>query len=224
MEYFSPGLNNHHYQKAATFMNRMKTLLLSLAMLATAAAWAQEDQPEASLDDGTIESQFEFLYRKSGNYNAEGRAYEVVRRIQLDKLRGNVLDSLSEFRSKVADLNATIARHEGTIEDLNAKLENTNQSLTEVTEEKDSMSFFGAQVSKTTYNLILWTIIAGLLLFLLLFIYKFRRSNVLTQEAKVKLGDLEAEYEEHRRKALEREQRISRQLQDEINKYKKGKA
>ena len=35
--------------------------------------------------------------------------------------------------------------------------------------------------------------------------------------------DLEAEYEEHRRRALEREQRISRQLQDEINKYKKGK-
>jgi hypothetical protein len=34
---------------------------------------------------------------------------------------------------------------------------------------------------------------------------------------------VESEYEEHRRKALEREQRISRQLQDEINKYKKGK-
>jgi uncharacterized membrane protein len=85
------------------------------------------------------------------------------------------------------------------------------------------MSFFGIQVSKITYNLILWTIIGALLLFLLLFIYKYRRSNVLTQEAKVKLADVEAEYEDHRRKALEREQKISRQLQDEINKYKKGK-
>jgi len=46
---------------------------------------------------------------------------------------------------------------------------------------------------------------------------------VLTQEAKAKLDDLEAEYEDHRRKALEREQRISRQLQDEINKYRKSK-
>jgi len=198
-------------------------MILSLALLVAGFAWSQEAEPEPSLDGGTIESQFEFLYRKSGNYNAEGRRYEVVRKVQLDKLRGNILDSLSEARSKVAELNATITRHEGTIEDLNGKLENTTAQLTEVTEEKDSMSLFGMQVSKITYNLILWTIIIVLALFLLLFIYKFRRSNVLTQEAKVKLGDLEAEYEEHRRKALEREQRISRQLQDEINKYKKGK-
>ena len=204
-------------------MRGIKKIILSLAFLAAGFAWSQEAEAEPSLDGGTIESQFEFLYRKSGNYNAEGRRYEVVRKIQLDKLRGNILDSLSEARSKVAELNATITRHEGTIEDLNGKLENTTAQLTEVTEEKDSMSFFGVQVSKITYNLILWTIIIVLMLFLLLFIYKFRRSNVLTQEAKVKLGDLEAEYEEHRRRALEREQRISRQLQDEINKYKKGK-
>jgi uncharacterized protein HemX len=204
-------------------MRLLKHVILSLAFLAVGIAWSQEEEPEPSLDGGTIESQFEFLYRKSGNYNAEGRRYEVVRKIQLDKLRGNILDSLSESRSKVAELNATIARHEGTIEDLNGKLENTTVQLNEVTEEKDSMSFFGAPVSKTTYNLILWTIIIVLMLFLLLFIYKYRRSNVLTQEAKVKLSDLETEYEEHRRRALEREQRISRQLQDEINKHKKGK-
>lgn len=204
-------------------MSLLKKTILGLALLGAGVLWSQEAEQEPSLDGGTIESQFEFLYKKSGNYNAEGRRYEVVRKIQLDKLRGNVLDSLSSFRKDIAELQAVITRQEGIIEDLNAKLENTSTQLTEVTEEKDSMSFFGAQISKISYNLILWTIIGALLLFLLLFIYKFRRSNVLTQEAKVKLSDLESEYEEHRRKALEREQRISRQLQDEINKYKKGK-
>jgi septal ring factor EnvC (AmiA/AmiB activator) len=204
-------------------MRLLKYTLIGFAIMSCGLAWSQETEPEPSLDGGTIESQFEFLYKKSGNYNAEGRRYEVVRKIQLDKLRGNVLDSLTSVREKITELNATIARQEGTIEDLNVKLENTTNQLSQVTDEKDSMSFFGAQISKVSYNLILWTIIVVLLLFLLLFIYKFRRSNVLTQEAKVKLGDVEAEYEEHRRRALEREQRISRQLQDEINKYKKGK-
>jgi len=204
-------------------MRLLKKTILGLALLGAGVLWSQEAEQEPSLDGGTIESQFEFLYKKSGNYNAEGRRYEVVRKIQLDKLRGNVLDSLTAFRKDIAELQAVITRQEGIIEDLNTKLENTSTQLTDVTEEKDSMSFFGAQISKITYNLILWTIIGTLLLFLLLFIYKFRRSNVLTQEAKVKLSDLESEYEEHRRKALEREQRISRQLQDEINKYKKGK-
>ncbi|MGB5377401.1 MAG: tRNA (guanine-N1)-methyltransferase, partial [Muriicola sp.] len=62
-----------------------------------------------------------------------------------------------------------------------------------------------------------------LFMLLLLFVFKFRQSNVLTQEAKSNLADLESEYEDHRRRALEREQRISRQLQDEINKYRKSK-
>ncbi|MGB5190388.1 tRNA (guanine-N1)-methyltransferase [Robiginitalea sp.] len=204
-------------------MRLLKTILLGLALFAGSMLWSQEEEQENSLESGTIESQFEFLYKKSGNYNAEGRRYEVVRRVQLDKIRDNILDSLNKVRAEARELNATIARQEGTIEDLNGKLENTSNQLSDVTSEKDSMSFFGAQVSKITYNLILWTIIGGLLLFLLLFIYKYRRSNVLTQEAKVKLADVETEYEEHRRKALEREQKISRQLQDEINKYKKGK-
>jgi hypothetical protein len=204
-------------------MRLLKTILLGLALFAGSMLWSQEEEQENSLDGGTIESQFEFLYRKSGNYNAEGRRYEVVRRIQLDKIRDNILDSLNKARAEARELNATITRQDGTIEDLNGKLENTTNQLSDVTAEKDSMSFFGIQVSKITYNLILWTIIGALLLFLLLFIYKYRRSNVLTQEAKVKLADVEAEYEDHRRKALEREQKISRQLQDEINKYKKGK-
>ena len=92
-----------------------------------------------------------------------------------------------------------------------------------VTEEKDSMSFLGLPVSKGTYNFVLWTIIGALFLTLGLFIYKFRNSNILTQEAKQNLSELEVEYEDHRRRALEREQKISRQLQDEINKQKKTK-
>jgi len=203
-------------------MRLLKTILLGLALFAGSMLWSQEEEQENSLEGGTIESQFEFLYRKSGNYNTDGRQYEVVRRIQLDKIRDNILDSLNKARAEARELNATITRQDGTIEDLNGKLENTTNQLSDVTAEKDSMSFFGAQVSKITYNLILWTIIGALLLFLLLFIYKYRRSNVLTQEAKVKLADVEAEYEDHRRKALEREQKISRQLQDESNKYKKG--
>ncbi|MGB6150523.1 MAG: tRNA (guanine-N1)-methyltransferase, partial [Pricia sp.] len=113
--------------------------------------------------------------------------------------------------------------HESTISSLEKKLEDTTNSLAAVTEEKDNMSFLGIAVSKGTYNAILWTVIAGLLILLLFFIYKFRNSNILTQEAKTNLSELETEYEDHRRRALEREQKISRQLQDEINKYKKQK-
>lgn len=202
---------------------RTLTIIVFAFAIGSVSAQTTTTTSDLSLDKGTIDSQFEFIYKKSGNYRADGKKYEVVRTISLDKLRQNVLDSLKGFNQKVVQLNTTIAGHESTITSLNNKLEETTNNLTNVTEEKDSMSFLGILVSKITYNTILWSIIFGLLGLMLFFMYKFRRSNILTQEAKTSLSEVEEEYEDHRRRALEREQKISRQLQDEINKYKKSK-
>ncbi len=202
---------------------RILLLVLSALALNLHFANAQVESQELSLDKGPITNQFEFIYKKSGNYRSEGKRYEVVRILSLDKLRQNVLDTLKVYATKENELKTTISGHETTIASLNKKLEETTNNLAGVTEEKDSMSFLGMLVSKGTYNTILWTIITGLLGLLLFFIYKFRRSNILTQEAKTSLSEVEDEYEDHRRRALEREQKISRQLQDEINKYKKAK-
>ncbi|MEN8798778.1 MAG: tRNA (guanine-N1)-methyltransferase [Flavobacteriaceae bacterium] len=205
-------------------MKGFSTIAMILALIVLPAQWVQgqqEEESQLSLDGGTIDSQFEYLFKRSGNYNADGKRYEVVRLINLNKIRKNVLDTINEANKNAAELKSTITTHETSIAELNKQLENTKNNLNSVTEEKDSISLLGAMVSKSTYNFILWTVIAGLLMLLLLFIYKFRNSNFLTQEAKSKLSDLEVEYENHRRRALEREQKISRQLQDEINKYKK---
>jgi septal ring factor EnvC (AmiA/AmiB activator) len=193
--------------------------------LAANLQFAQEadDDDKLSLDEGPISNQFDYVAKRSGNYRADGVRYEVVKESNLFKIRKNVLDSIAAMNKKTGELKATIAEHETTITSLNKKLEETTTNLTAVTEEKDSMSFIGIPVSKGTYNFILWTIIGGLFLLLGLFIYRFRNSNILTQEAKQNLSELEVEYEDHRRRSLEREQKISRQLQDEINKQKKSK-
>ncbi|GGD37038.1 tRNA (guanine-N1)-methyltransferase [Muriicola marianensis] len=202
---------------------RLTLVVMVLLLGFQALAQTDDSNEQPSLEGGTINSQFEYIYDKSGNYRAEGRRYEVVRTINLDKLRQNVIDSLNAARAQAQQLQQVITTQESTIASLNSTLEETTKNLNSVTEEKDSMSLVGAQVSKATYNVVMWTLIAGLFLLLLLFIFKFRQSNVLTQEAKSSLADLETEYEDHRRRALEREQRISRQLQDEINKYRKSK-
>ncbi|MBT8235191.1 MAG: tRNA (guanine-N1)-methyltransferase [Bacteroidia bacterium] len=210
-------------------MKKLSYFLFGLALISVTASFSQESstnqtpQEQLSLDSGTIDSQFEFIYRRSGNYRAEGKRYEVVRNIQLDKLRQNVKDSLEAATNKKKELEATIEGNETTISSLNSDLSNTKEQLQTITEEKDSISIFGKHISKTTYNIIMWSAVLGLLLGMLLFIIKFRQSNYLTQEAKNNLAELETEYENHRRRALEREQRISRELQDEINKYRNKK-
>ncbi|MGO4918951.1 tRNA (guanine-N1)-methyltransferase [Maribacter spongiicola] len=207
-------------------MKFYRILLLLALLLASNLQFAQDTEEEddkLSLDEGPISNQFDFIAKRSGNYRADGIRYEVVKETNLFKIRENVLDSIAAMNKKTGELKATIAEHETTITSLNNKLEETTTNLGAVTEEKDSMSFLGLPVSKGSYNFVLWTIIGALFLTLGFFIYKFRNSNILTQEAKQNLSELEVEYEDHRRRSLEREQKISRQLQDEINKQKKTK-
>lgn len=209
-------------------MKVLRLLFIVISLLTYNLQFAQEegnegDDDKLSLDEGPISSQFDYIAKKSGNYRADGVRYEVVKESNLYKLRSNVLDTMNAVNKKTTELKSTIAEHETTISSLNKKLGETTNTLASVTEEKDSMSFLGILVSKITYNTILWSIIAGLLGLTLFFMYKFRRSNTLTQEAKTALSEVEVEYEDHRRRALEREQKISRQLQDEINKSRKQK-
>lgn len=199
---------------------RTLRLIFALALLTPLFTLSAQDSSAAE-EDNTLVGQFQQLEKKSGNYRANGIRYEVIRLGDLNRIKASIFDSVTTASKSIKDLTATITSNKAEIEDLNAKLQETSNNLRTVTNEKDSMSFFGAQVSKGTYKLILWGIIVGLTLFLLLFIYKFRNSNVLTNQAKESLADLEKEFEDHRRRALEREQKISRQLQDELNKNKK---
>ncbi|NAY90681.1 tRNA (guanine-N1)-methyltransferase [Muricauda sp. JGD-17] len=194
--------------------------LFALALLTPLFSIVAQEQATDEKDQ-TLVGQFQELERKSGNYRANGIRYEVIKLVELNRIKRNIFDSINTANANIKDLSATITANKAEIEDLNTKLQETTNKLKTVTSEKDSISFFGALVSKGTYKFILWAIIFGLLLFLLFFIYKFRKSNFLTQQAKTALADLEQEYEDHRRRALEREQKISRQLQDELNKQKK---
>ncbi|WP_375324729.1 tRNA (guanine-N1)-methyltransferase [Flagellimonas sp. GZD32] len=200
-------------------MKHLRVLFTVFLLAQMGMVFAQEEESEAT--DNSLKGQFEELERKSGNYRANGIRYEVIKLSELYEVKNNIFDSLDNNNKTIKDLTNTITANEAEIEDLNGKLQETTNKLNSVTEEKDSISFFGALISKGTYNFILWSIIFGLLILLLFFIYRFRNSNFLTQQAKSALADLEEEYENHRRRALEREQKISRQLQDELNKQKK---
>jgi septal ring factor EnvC (AmiA/AmiB activator) len=79
---------------------------------------------------------------------------------------------------------------------------------------------FGAQLNKVTYNIIIWFIIVALAFCLSFFVFKFSRSNVLTTQAQENLTDVEQEFDDHKKKSIEREQKVRRQLLDEINKHR----
>lgn len=206
-------------------MNLTKATLLFLLAFFTIQIEAQTDTTDEdeklSLESGSIESQFEYLTKKSNGWTDErGQRYEVVRIQWIEKLKANTIDSLKAVHKTLNDTKVIVAKQEDEISKLRTNLDATQGTLDKTNTEKDSMSLFGIQMSKGGYNGIMWSIIAVLLAIALLFMYKFKNSNAITKEAKKTLEETEEEFQEHRRVALEREQKVRRQLQDEINKHK----
>jgi len=206
-------------------MHSLKTLIALTFCFVVSFSFAQSAQQDnLSLENGSINSQFEFIFKKSGNFTGtNGLAYEAVKYNSLLKLKNNVLDSLSKMQSDLNDAKGVITSQAGEISDLKNDLTKTQTDLEKTSSQKDSMSFFGIQMSKAGYNSLLWFIIIALLALFILFVFKFKNSNIITKKAQQSLADVEDEYEEHRKRALEREQKVRRQLQDEINKQKKNK-
>ena len=205
------------------FLTKLAVILIVTFSLNTVTAQTNtaDTDNQYSLDAGTIDSQFEYVFRKSGNFKGtNGQPYEAVKRAWLFKLKANVLDSLKTTYKNLEDSKTTVDGQAKEIEDLKAQLGATQSTLDQTNTEKNNMALLGMQTSKTNYNVIMWSIVAILFALLLFFIFKFKNSNALTRGAKLKLEEVETEFEEHRRVALEREQKVRRQLQDEINKNK----
>lgn len=208
-------------------MNYMKSLAaIAVIFLISFSTSAQTDSDEKklSLNSGSIDDQFEYVIKKSSGWRDErGQQYKVIKINWLYELRAHTIDSLKAVHKNLLDTKAIVSSQDNEIADLKSSLLNTQTNLDKTNNEKNNMSLFGLQMSKVSYNMLMWSIIGALLALLIFFVYKFNNSNVVTKEAKLALAEMEEEFEEHRKVALEREQKVRRQLQDEINKQKDSK-
>ena len=197
--------------------NKLAILLLFLLSINLSSAQVQPEE-KLSLNKGTIDNQFEYVITKSNRY----QEYKVIKTTWMYALKAHTLDSLKAVKKQLSDTKVLVDTQDKEIQVLKTNLSDTNSTLNQTNLEKNSMSLFGMLMSKTSYNLLLWSIIGGLLAFLLFFMYKFNNSNAITKQAKLSLAETEEEFEEHRKRALERDQKVMRRLQDEINKQKTG--
>jgi septal ring factor EnvC (AmiA/AmiB activator) len=201
-------------------MNFFKTFLftaLTLLMFISSNAQSTNSEEKLSLNSGTIDNQFEYVIRRSNSW----QDYKTVKKTWLYMLKAHTIDSLKAVHKDLNDTQIIVENQAKEIEGLKLNLNNTKTSLDDTIAEKDSMELFGLPMSKPNYSLTLWSIVGVLSALLLFFIYRFKNSNSITKQAKNSLSEIEEEFDEHRRNALEREQKVRRQLQDMINEQKK---
>lgn len=186
---------------------------------------AQEQKAEkqkVDLTNGTVQEQFDYVINKSTTYTGEKNqiVYKVVKIVMMNKLRSNVLDSLKLIKSKLVNSNQKIEEQKKQISGVTANLAQVTDKMNYAIKEKDSFSFLGMLISKTAYNTILWFVIIGLIIVCVFIFLLFKRSNDITIKIKESLNDKQEELDTHRKWALEREQKLARELNKIKMKYK----
>lgn len=161
-----------------------------------------------------IENSFNELIETSNDY----QGYKVVNYEALTRLRDRTVAHIEELRNEITAQKNEANIQKERIEELEAELESTRNDLDRVNAEKDAITFLGMPFSKGSYMALMWGIVGILVLALLFFIYKYKNSNATTKEARENLRETEKEFDAYRSKALEKEQRLGRLLQDERNK------
>jgi hypothetical protein len=183
--------------------------LLLLTLIYSISANAQTSAPaQNQVFSGTIEEQFDVLLKNSFPYEN----FKNVRD-NLPRFKKNTLDSLKSLQEQIQDQKGTIENQKANIDSLKLALSNTK----EIVSQRDSISFLGMPIEKGTYNITVWSIIIVLIILLFFFIQRYKSNIQTAKENKDAADEIREEFEQHRKKAMEREQKLKRDLQDELN-------
>lgn len=188
-----------------------KVLFFSFTALALSGTMKAQDTIQQR---NPVEEDFNKLIENSNDY----QGYKVVDYNELVTLKNKSAQHFSRINEEVITQKNTIDQQQDKINALQAELDETRENLDKVNEEKDAITFLGMPFSKGSYMALMWGIVGVLILALLFFIFRYKKSHSQTTEAREKLHSTEKEFDAYRVKALEKEQRLGRLLQDERNK------
>lgn len=184
----------------------MPKLLLPLILLLSLQTYAQ--QPE------TLTGTFRGMKEKAQTF----KDYKVIKEVTLDAFWKSVEDSLAKQRQGLVMANQEITSLKNQITQLNVTMQQKEASVAEIVFDSDHITVMGIAFHKGVFISIFFIALAALVALLLVSI---TRSQLLSRSLKEKaegLLILSSEYEEYKHRAVDKQMKLSRELQNERNK------
>lgn len=191
-------------------MKKMTLLCVSLFFVTLVMAQSNE----ALEGNHSLNERFEIMKDKAESYND----YKVIKNSILNGVWKINMDSIAKAKADLRSANATIAKLNNEIKGAADKVKAAEASLQESAYERTHMNLFGMPITKSVFVTTSLVIIAALVIALLTVFSTFnvlRRSN---REKELTIHGIMSEFDAFRKKALEKEVKISRELQSERNK------
>jgi len=177
-------------------------------------AHAQKSSESLDPTDISLQERFNIMRNKSESYSE----YKVIRTYVLDGVWKIAMDSLQAQKTAIKEAHSTIARLENEIASANVTMKNKDAAVAEMEHDSSHISVLGIDFLKPVFISTVGIIILGLIVLLGLLVARVKWVQSSMREKIENADALSHEFEEYKRNALDKQMKLSRELQDERNK------
>lgn len=182
--------------------------ILSVMLIAQPAKVALEN-PSLNLTD-----RFQLMKANSQTYDD----YKVIKEYILDGVWKISMDSISVLENRLTIANQNIASLQNDVNIIKANLAAHQQSVEQIQFESEHFSLIGIPFSKGVFRWIFFILTAALVGVIIFLAGHWKLSRVKMKEHMLVADMISKEFDEFKRKALEKQVKLSRELQNERNK------
>ena len=202
----------------------MKTLLRStlfvlLCCIGSFTLVAQQAETPEYAPPSNLQDQFVYLKEQSSTYKDK----KIIREARLNQLWANVQDSLAQVRKRLTTTQGRINAQNEEISGLNEKLDAQQQAVDDSEHASTHITVLGMDMLKESFLSFFWITASILTLLLLGALYQYRNSKQVTSKTQYNLRAIQRELEDFRKKSLEKERKLRRELQTERNRVEELK-
>jgi hypothetical protein len=192
----------------------MKTLLTMLALAMFSAGFAQHPA-EAALekDSKTLEQRYQVMKDKSETFNE----YKVIKAYILDGMWKLTRDSIRQKQASLQEARDEVSQLKSQVSSTLSTLKQKEESMEEVVHSSTHITVFGADLGKNFFLGVMAAIVSALIIIIGLISGRLKMMYVSLREKIDLENSVSKEFENYKRKALEKQMKLSRELQDERN-------
>ena len=191
-----------------------RTTILLICVLAVVGVSAQTASDALERDNQTLRERYLVMKNKSQNY----QEYKVIRQDILDGMWRIIEDSLDQKVASIRQARAEINNLNQELDKNKAALQAKEAGMEDVMYASTHISVLGIDFDKGFFAAMVGVVllVLGLVIAVIYYTMKMMRKN-LAEKVEL-MNSVSAEYEEYKRRAMEKQTKLSRELQNERNK------
>jgi hypothetical protein len=190
-----------------------QSAFLLICVMIVSVSFAQPATDALKNDNQTLRERYLVMKTKSQNY----QDYKVIKENLLDAWWKIVLDSVQAKQNSIRTANANIAKLQSELDQNKQALTAKEASMQDIVHSSTHIRVLGIEFDKGFFAGLVGSVILILALAIAVIMYTLKLSrNTLKEKADLAEG-ISREFEEYKRKAMDKQTKLSRELQNERN-------